>query len=107
MALKVNREDLMASGVTVTGHGDDVAMKHCTADIRIETAHGDWQGRSGAPLTLRTAACSTTTTALLTRISDHAQGLHTCAQQFSCIEERRAEALEEPGRHADSIANQM
>lgn len=97
----------MASGVTVTSHGDDVAMKHCTTDIRIETAYGDWQGRSAASLTLRTAACSTTTTALLTRLSDHARGLHTCAQQFSCIGERHAEALEEPGRHANSIATQM
>ncbi|CAN5478762.1 hypothetical protein BH10ACT9_BH10ACT9_14520 [soil metagenome] len=107
MTLKVNIEDLVASGLTVTGHGEDVAMKHCTADTRIETAHGGWQGRSAASLTLRLTAWSTTTTALLTRLSDHAQGLHNCAQEFSAMEERHAEALKEPGRQADSIATRM
>lgn len=107
MALKLNIEDLVASGVTVTGHGEDVAVKHCTADTRMETAHGGWQGRSAASLTLRMAAWSTTTTALLTQLSDHAQGLHTCAQEFCAMEERHAQALEEPGRQADSIATQM
>jgi uncharacterized protein YukE len=107
VALKVSIEDLVASGVAVTGHGEDVAMKHCTADTRIETAHGGWQGRSAASLTLRMAAWSTTTTALLTRLSDHAQSLHTCAQEFCAMEEHHAEALKEPGRQADSIATQM
>lgn len=107
MALRVNIEDLVASGVKVTSHGEDVAMKHCTADTRIETAHGGWQGRSAASLTLRLAAWSTTTTTLLTRLSEHAQGLHTCAQEFCAMEERHAEALEEPGRQADSVATQM
>ncbi|WP_197380792.1 WXG100 family type VII secretion target [Mycolicibacterium mengxianglii] len=107
VVLKVNVEDLVASGVTVTGHGEDVAMKHNAADTRIETAQGGWQGRSAASMTLRLAAWSTTTTALLTRLSDHAQGLHSCAQEFCAMEERHAEALEEPGRQADSIATRM
>jgi uncharacterized protein YukE len=105
--LKVNIEDLLASGVKVTGHGEDVAMKHCAADTRIETAKGGWQGRSSAALTLRMAAWSTTTTSLLTQLSEHTQGLHTCAQEFCAMEERHAEALKEPGRQADSIATQM
>lgn len=107
MTLKVTIEDLVASGLTVTGHGEDVATKHCTADGRIETAQGGWQGRSAASMTLRLAAWSTTTTALLTRLSDHAQSLHTCAQEFYAMEERHAEALEVPGRQADSIATRM
>lgn len=107
MTLKVNVEDLVASGVTVTGHGEDVAMTHCTADTRIESAQGGWQGQSAASMTLRLAAWSTTTTALLTRLSDHAQSLHTCAQEFCAMEERHAEALKEPGRQADSIATRM
>jgi uncharacterized protein YukE len=107
VALEVNIEDLVASGVKVTSHGEDVAMKHCTADARIETAHAGWQGHSAASLTLRMAAWSSTTTSLLTRLSEHAQGLHTCAQEFCAMEERHADALEAPERQADSIATQM
>jgi uncharacterized protein YukE len=107
VVLKVNIEDLVASGVTVTGHGEDVAMKHCTADTRVETAQAGWQGQSAASMTLRLAAWSATTTALLTQLSDHAQGLHTCAQEFCAMEERHAEALKEPGQQADSIARRM
>jgi uncharacterized protein YukE len=107
VALKVNINDLVASGLAVAGHGEDVAVKHCSADTRIETAQGGWQGRSAASLTLRMTAWSTTTTALLTRLSDHAQGLHTCAQEFCAMEERHAEALKEPGQQADSILTQM
>jgi uncharacterized protein YukE len=107
VSLKVNIEDLVASGVAVTGHGEDVAMKHSTADTRIETAHAGWQGRSAASLTLRMAAWSTTTTTLLTQLSDHAQGLHTCAHEFCAMEQRHAQVLEEPGRQADSIATRV
>jgi uncharacterized protein YukE len=105
--LKVNIEDVLASGLTVTGHGEDVAMKHCTADTRIESAHGGWQGRSSASMTLRLAAWSTTTTTLLTQLSNQAQGLHACAQEFCAMEERHAEALEKAGRQAESIAPRM
>jgi uncharacterized protein YukE len=107
VALKVNIEDLVASGLTVISHGEDVGMKHCAADARIETAQSGWQGRSAASLKLRLAAWSTTTTALLTRLSDHAQGLHACAQEFSDMDERNAGKLEELGRQSDSIANRM
>lgn len=107
MALKVNIDDLVTSGLVVTGHGNDVAIKHCTADNRIEAAQSGWQGRSAGSLTLRLAAWSTTTTTLLTRLSEHAHGLHTCAQEFCAMEERHAEALEEPGQQADSIASRM
>ncbi|WP_197381462.1 hypothetical protein [Mycolicibacterium mengxianglii] len=69
VALNVNIEDVVASGVMVAGHGEDVAMKHCTAD--------------------------------------HAQRLHTCAQEYCAMEERHAEALKAPGRQADSIASRV
>jgi hypothetical protein len=44
MALNVTIEDLAASGVAVTGHGEEVATKHCAADSRMESARGGWQG---------------------------------------------------------------
>ena len=107
MVLKVNVEDLVASGVAVTGHGEDLAMKHGTADTRIESTQAGWQGRSAASMTLRLAAWSTTTTALLNQLSDHAQGLHTCAQEFCAMEERHAEVLKVPAQQADSVARRM
>lgn len=79
-------------------------MKHCIADTRMETAQGGWQGQSAQSMTLRLTAWSTATIALLTQLSDHAQGLHTCAQEFSAMAERHAETLKEPGRQTDSIA---
>ncbi|BBY85819.1 hypothetical protein [Mycolicibacterium tokaiense] len=45
MALDVTIEDLAASGVAVTGHGEEVATKHCAADSRMESARGGWQGQ--------------------------------------------------------------
>ena len=107
MALKVNIEDLVASGVAVTGHGEAIAMKHCTADTRMEGAQGGWRGRSAASMTLRLASWSATTAALLTRLSDRSQGLHTCSQEFYAMEERHAEALKVPGQQAESIASRM
>lgn len=107
MALNVNIDDLVASGVAVTGHGEEVATKHCAADSRMERARGGWQGQSAASMSLRMTAWSATTTALLTRLSDHAQGLHTCAQQFWSMEERHADALKVPGQQADTIAAGM
>lgn len=104
MALDVNIEDLVASGVAVTGHGEDMAAKHCAADSRIDGAQGGWQGRSAAAMTTRMAAWSATTTTLLTRLSDHAQGLHTSARCFCEMEQRHADALTEPGAAADAIA---
>ena len=104
MALDVNIEDLVASGVAVTGHGEDMAAEHCTSDSRIDGARGGWQGLSAAAMTTRMAAWSATTTTLLTRLSDHAQGLHTSAQCFCEMEERHAEALRAPGEAAYAIA---
>ncbi|MGB3482946.1 MAG: WXG100 family type VII secretion target [Mycobacterium sp.] len=107
VAIRVNIEDLVSSGTAVTGHGEDVAMKHTSADSRIESAQLGWQGRSAGSMATRLAAWSTTTAALLTQMSDHAQNLHSCAQEFCAMEERHAELLKIPGQQAESIARQM
>ncbi|WP_099021119.1 WXG100 family type VII secretion target [Mycolicibacterium palauense] len=106
MALRVNIEDLIASGVAVTGHGEDVAMRHADADGRVEVAQGGWRGASAAALAAKSAAWLQTTGTLLTRMSDHAQGLHTSAQCFCEMEEGGSRALEIPAQAADAITAQ-
>ena len=48
-------EDLVASAVTATGHGEDLAAAHLAADGRIEAAALGWTGRSAAALAQRAA----------------------------------------------------
>ncbi len=104
MSLKVNIEDLAASGVAVTGHGEDVAAKHAAADGRIDAATAGWQGASAAAIAILSEQWSATTSALVTRLSDHAQGLHTSAQAFAEMEARHSQALQQPARAANAIA---
>ena len=52
---------------------------HLAADGRIEAAAPGWTGRSAAALAQRAARWSAVSTALVTRIGEHAQDLHTCA----------------------------
>lgn len=100
MALKLNIENLLTLGVAITGHGEDVAMRWPL------TAASRPPKRLGGPLLglddTRPAAWSATITALLTWLSNHAQTLHTCAQEFSATEDRHAQAVEAPGRQAIS-----
>ncbi|CAN5315515.1 hypothetical protein BH09ACT8_BH09ACT8_52380 [soil metagenome] len=103
MTLKVNVEDLVSSGTSVANHGEDVAMKHAAADSRVETASAGWQGESAAALAAKSAAWIETTSVLLRRMSDHAQGLHASAHGFSEMESRNRQALEQPGQAADAI----
>jgi uncharacterized protein YukE len=104
VTLKVNVENLFSSGLSVTNHGEDVAMKHAAADTRIESSQGGWQGQSAMALAAKAATWMETTSALLTRMSDHAVGLHTSAHGFSEMESRSSQALEEPGQAADHVA---
>ena len=83
MALRVNIEDLSASGVAVTNHGEDLANTHAGADGRTEAAHAGWRGASAAAMAARSAIWLETTNTLLSQMADHAQGLHTGAQAFA------------------------
>jgi WXG100 family type VII secretion target len=95
MTLQVDVEDLVTSGVAVTGHGENMAMTHAVADNRIDAAQAGWRGLSGAALLSRSAQWMTTTSALVTNLSDHAQGLHTSAQRFHEMDQRNGWALDE------------
>lgn len=98
MSLRVSIEDLAASGTAVTGHGEDLAVAHCAADARIDAARAGWQGQSAAALTAKAAQWTSVSTALLARLSDHAQALHTSAAEFWEHEQRSAQALEYQSR---------
>ena len=80
--LHVNPEDLVVSGVSVTGHGEAVAIAHAVSDTRIESAQAGWQGLSSAALAAKSASWMQTSSSLLTRMADHAQGLHEGAQTY-------------------------
>lgn len=94
MVLRANIEDLVTSGVAVTGHGEDVAVEHAAADGRIETAQRGWQGLSALAMSARAEVWQATTSVLLTRMSDHAQGLHATALEFFEMESANAETFE-------------
>lgn len=106
MSLRVNIESLAVSSTAVTGHGEDVAMKHAAAAGRIDSAQIGWQGASALAMTALSGQWSATTASLLTRLSDHAQGLHTGAQGFAEMEQRRSQALEAPAQAANATASQ-
>ncbi|MFN8226474.1 MAG: WXG100 family type VII secretion target [Mycobacterium sp.] len=100
MTLRVNREDLTASGAAVTAHGESMATEHATADGRIDSALAGWQGMSASVLATTSAGWLQTTTALLTRMSDHAQHLHGGALTYSHGEERSSAQMRDVAARA-------
>lgn len=106
MSLRVNIESLAASGTAVAGHGENVAMKHAAAASRIDAAQIGWQGMSALAMTALSEQWLASTSAVLARLSDHAQGLHTSAQGFAEMEQRHSQALQEPAQAANAIASQ-
>lgn len=106
MSLRVNVDDVAASGVAVTGHGEDVAMKHAAAASRIDAAQAGWRGTSALAMTALCEQWVATTGALLTRLSDHAQALHTTAHGFAAMEQRHSQALDAPARAAAAVVGQ-
>jgi WXG100 family type VII secretion target len=106
VSLRVNVEHLAASGVAVTGHGEDVASKHAAATNRIEDAQAGWQGASAVAVTALSEKWVLRTSALVTRLSDHAQGLHANALGFAEMEQQNSQALQQPARAANAVASQ-
>lgn len=93
MTLQFNVEDLVSSAIHVTGQGEDLAIGHQASDGRIATAQTGWQGSSAQAMSARLSAWAQTSTALLGRLGDHAQGLHSCAYHFATNEEQHAQEL--------------
>jgi WXG100 family type VII secretion target len=103
MTLRVEVADLLAGGIAITGHGEDVAMRHSAADGRIDAAQAGWQGQSGAAMLACSQKWVATTDALLGRLSDHAQGLHTSAHCFHEMDQTNAQTMATLGQAADSV----
>jgi uncharacterized protein YukE len=97
MPLRVNLEHLATSAAQITDHGEDLAMSHLSADNRIAAAQAGWTGRSAAALALRAPRWAANSTALVTRMGDHANGFYACGQAFSAMEDRNAEKLKIDG----------
>lgn len=98
MSLRVSIEDLVACGMAVTAHGEDLAAAHTAADGRIDAALPGWQGRSAAALCARAAQWSQHSRVVLARIGDHAQVLHAGAARFRDHEQHGAQVLARQGR---------
>lgn len=106
MTLRVNPEDLTASGVAVTGHGESMATEHATADGRIDSAQSGWQGLSSAALATKSAAWLQTTADLLAQMSNHAQGLHDGAQTYVQGEEHSSAQMRHVAAQGGAAAAQ-
>jgi WXG100 family type VII secretion target len=94
MALRVNLEHLAASSAQVTSHGEDLATAHLSADNRIAAAEAGWTGRSAEALARRTPHWTENSTALVTRMGEHAEHLSTCGQAYSKMEAQHTRELE-------------
>jgi uncharacterized protein YukE len=93
MSLRVNLEHLATSAAQVTGHGDDLAMSHLSADNRIAAAQAGWAGRSAEALARRASLWTAKSAALVTRIGEHANDMHTAGQAFGAVEASNKQKL--------------
>ena len=94
MSLRVVIEDLAASAIAVTGHGEDLAAAHSAADARVADAQSGWQGRSAEALGALASRWAEDGRALVARLSDHAQGLLAGSRQFVQQDQDSADALD-------------
>jgi uncharacterized protein YukE len=86
MSLRVNLEHLAISAAQVTGHGEDLAIAHLSADNQIAAAQAGWAGRSAEALAHRASQWAAASTALVTRIGEHANHLHAAGLAFAAME---------------------
>ena len=81
-----------------------MATVHASAGGRIASAQVGWQGASAAALAAKTVAWTAASSALLIRMSDHAQGLHTGAQRYSEGEQRSSQTMQQVAAEGDAAA---
>ncbi|MBO0879666.1 MAG: WXG100 family type VII secretion target [Mycobacterium sp.] len=86
MSLRVNLEHLAISAAQVSGHGEDLAIAHLAADNRIADAQAGWAGRSAEALVHRASHWAANSTALVTRIGEHANNLYNIRLAFASME---------------------
>lgn len=93
MSLGVNVEDLDAAGVSVAGHGENLAALLGGAADCIVAALPGWQGQSATALTAAVASWCRASHVLLSRLSEHADALHVSAAEWGAMDQRDANAL--------------
>jgi uncharacterized protein YukE len=96
MSLRVDIEGLLVAGVSVTDHGEDLAVALASAADCIVAALPGWQGQSAAALTAAAENWSRASRALLTRLGEHADALHISAAQCQTQDQHGAQALSPP-----------
>jgi uncharacterized protein YukE len=94
MSFRVVIEDLVASAIAITGHGEDLAVACAAVDGHLEGAQSGWQGRSVVALAALAARWAQDSQAVLLRMSDHAQGLLAGAGQFLQQDQDSSDALD-------------
>ncbi|BBX97431.1 WXG100 family type VII secretion target [Mycobacterium lacus] len=103
--LQISPQQWLSSSAHVTAHGEDLAAAHLSCDYRIQAAQSGWQGASAAALSAKMDDWLEASRALLTRIGDHARGLHEAGVQHAAAEQERARALAQVGISAGAIAS--
>ncbi|KAA1251078.1 hypothetical protein F0Q45_06230 [Mycobacterium simiae] len=101
---QISPQQWLHSAARVTGHGEDLAAGHLSSDYRMQAAQFGWQGASARALNAKVDDWLEASRALLTRIGDHARGLHEAAVGHAEAEAQRAQALAQVGLSADGIA---
>ncbi len=94
MSLRVVIEDLAASAIAVTGHGEDLAAAHAAADGLLADAQSGWQGRSAVALAALASRWVDEGRSLVVRMGEHAERLNGCARQFWAQDQGGAGALD-------------
>ena len=105
--LSVDLEALSASAARVQGHGDDLAVGHATTDTRVSAASGGWAGQSAAALAVWAAQLKTQSTALVDRMGDHSQHMHSAVQWYGTNEQDRAHDMAEVDRAVQAAARKV
>lgn len=95
--LRVVVEDLLASGVAVTGSGEDLAAAWAASEAGLHAARPGWQGRSGMAVAALGERWAEHSRAAVVGLGDLAEGLFAAARAFRLNEQGGAEELSSPG----------
>ncbi|MCV7408789.1 hypothetical protein AWC05_07665 [Mycobacterium florentinum] len=101
--MKIDVEQLTASGRQVSGQAQDLAAGFLTADNRLEAAQYGWAGMSATALSARAARWLPVSQALVGRVGDHGFALQDAAVAHAAAEEQRAHALADVAARAAAL----
>jgi uncharacterized protein YukE len=93
MSFRVIIEDLAASALAITTHGEDLAAAHSAADGRLEDAQSGWQGRSAVALTALAARWASEGRSVVAQMGEYADRLQDCARQYWAQDQGGSDAL--------------